>query len=82
MTRWIVLDIGCLECDLHSYVVGVFDAEATARGVAAACDTKYDYDSRRKFVAIELPEDGAINPEYEIDVPPTTAVVRLRRNNP
>lgn len=40
MKRYLVFNIGCLECNVTSNVVGVYDTKEEAEKVASICDSK------------------------------------------
>ena len=40
MNKWLVFNVGCIECGVSSNVVGVYDTEGEARGIAAICRAK------------------------------------------
>ena len=64
--KYIVINIGCIECGVSSNVVGVFADKAKADAVASACDDKYNWRQGRQnaFEVFELPEPEIINPDY------------------
>lgn len=66
MKQWIVVNIGCLECGVSSAIVGAFDDELRARGVAAQCDDKYRrrQGGQNVFLVWEIPIANVIAPEY------------------
>ena len=64
--KYIVINIGCIECGVSSNVVGVFADKAKADAVASACGDKYDWrqGGQNTFEVFELPEPEIINPDY------------------
>lgn len=41
--RWLVFNIGCIECEVSSNVVGLYDTEAEALRVAKICNAALDW---------------------------------------
>jgi hypothetical protein len=64
--KYIVVNIGCIECGVSSDIVGIFADEKRARDVANACDDKYGWreGGQNAFEVFELPEPETINPDY------------------
>jgi len=64
--KYIVVNIGCIECGVSSDIVGVFANKERADAVASACDDKYDWreGGQNAFEVFELPEPEIINPDY------------------
>lgn len=65
---WLVMNIGCIECDVSSKIVGVFSDEARANAVAEACGEKYGWreGGQNAFEVHELPPPEAVDAEYDI----------------
>lgn len=63
--KYIVVDIGCLECCAPSDIVGVFTSEEHANAVAETLKSKARLFGHHVFEVFEMPEPGAINPDYE-----------------
>lgn len=66
MKKWIVVNIGCIECGVSSDIVGVFDNEEKAKEIASMCDKKYDWreGGQNNFEVFEMPKLNVINKEY------------------
>jgi hypothetical protein len=64
--KYIVVNIGCIECGVSSDIVGVFADKKRARDVAYACCGKYGWreGGENDFEVFELPEPETINPDY------------------
>jgi hypothetical protein len=64
--KYIVVNIGCIECGVSSDVVGIFADKKRANDVANACDDKYNWreGGQNVFEVFELPEPETINPDY------------------
>ena len=64
--KYIVVNIGCIECGVSSKIVGVFTNKQKAESVASACDDKYSWreGGQNAFEVFELPEFETIDPEY------------------
>jgi len=43
MKKYVVINIGCIECGVSSNIVGVFDNEEKANLVAKKCDDKFSW---------------------------------------
>ena len=41
MKKYIVVAIGCIECEVDSSIIGVFDSEEKANDIAKQCEIKY-----------------------------------------
>lgn len=66
MTKWIVVNIGCIECGVSSNIVGVFTDKTKADNLA---DSLYDSHGWRDggqnaFEVFPMPELDTMNPEY------------------
>ena len=66
MKKYIVVNIGCIECGVSSNIVGVFDDKDRADTVVAICNEIYDWreGGQNSFEVFEMPELNVINPEY------------------
>lgn len=64
--KYIVVNIGCIECGVSSGIVGIFADEKRARDVAEACCNKYSWreGGENDFEVFDLPEPETINPDY------------------
>lgn len=64
--KYIVVNIGCLECGVSSNIVGVFADKKRADDIATACSENYNWreGGQNVFEVFELPEPEIINPEY------------------
>lgn len=66
VTRWAVVNVGCIECGVSSKLVGVFATRAEAEAVEAACDRLFGWreGGQNAFYTFELPPVGVVDPEY------------------
>ena len=64
--KYIVVNIGCIECGVSSNVVGVFADKKRADDVADACSEIYSWreGGQNDFEVFEMPEPEIINSEY------------------
>jgi hypothetical protein len=64
--KYIVVNIGCIECGVTSDIVGVFADKKRANDVADACCDKYGWreGGQNTFEVFDLPEPETINPDY------------------
>lgn len=71
MKKWIVVNIGCIECGVSSNIVGVFDNEEVAKEIAARFNNIFSWreGGQNDFEVFEMPELNTIHPEYNIDEP-------------
>jgi len=67
MKKYIVVNIGCIECGVSTNIVGVFDNKEKAESIVAQCDEKYDWreGGQNAFEIFEMPEINVVNSEYE-----------------
>ena len=68
MKKYIVFNIGCLECGVSSNIVGVFKNKDKALKIKKICDEKYSWrkNGDNDFIVFELPESEVINSEYDL----------------
>jgi len=68
MSKFIVVNIGCLECGVSSNIVGVFDSEETANNVAYEASKYYDWreGGQNDFCVFPMPEFNKINKRYSL----------------
>jgi len=64
--KWILVNIGCIECSVSSNIVGVFDNEIKAKEVMDMCDKEFSWreGGQNAFEIFEFPELNVINNEY------------------
>ena len=64
--KYVVVNIGCIECGVSSNIVGVFDNKDKAELIANKCDDKFSWreGGQNSFEVFELPEIDVINEEY------------------
>ena len=56
MTKWIVVDIGCIECSASSFILGIFDTKAEA--LLEYTEKDYFFDGEQHSVKIlQYPRD-------------------------
>ena len=65
--KYIVVNIGCIECGVSTNIVGVFDDKKKAESIVAQCDKKYNWreSGENAFEIFEMPELNIVNTEYE-----------------
>jgi len=66
MSRWLVMDIGCIECECASIVVAVVETESEADAIAEACEQDHHWrgGGQNHFESFELPDGRFIDPEF------------------
>lgn len=58
--RWLVMDIGCIECGVPTYVVGTYDTENEAKAVSEACGgVSYNGQHSVEVFDLHAPQDEA-----------------------
>lgn len=64
--RYILVNIGCIECGVPSNIVGIFDNEERAKELEKQCDEKYSWreGGQNSFEIFKEPEVNIINSEY------------------
>lgn len=67
MNRFIVVNIGCIECGVSSNIVGVFDNRGAAERIADDLDEKFSWreGGQNSFEVFEMPEINKIHDEYK-----------------
>ena len=65
--KYIVVNIGCIECGVSTNIVGVFDNKEKADSIVTQCNEKYDWreGGQNAFEIFEMPEINVVNSEYE-----------------
>lgn len=65
--KYVVVEIGCLECGSDSSIVGVFDDKETANKVAEKCEEMYRWRTGGDncFEVFELPATNKINEAFK-----------------
>ena len=65
--KYVVVNIGCIECGVSSNIVGVFENKEKAELIAEKCDNKFSFreGGQNSFEVFELPENDIINSEYD-----------------
>jgi len=62
---YLVIDIGCLECEEETFVVGVFEDKDQAESVFDKLGgNNKSYAPQGRFLMFELPTMNTIGPEY------------------
>lgn len=66
MPRYILVNIGCIECGVPSDIVGIFSSLEKAEELQRRCDKqhRWRYGGQNDFEIFEEPEQDVINPEY------------------
>lgn len=64
--KWIVVNIGCIECGVSSDIVGVFTEEKYALNLATILKEKADWRNggENHYIVFPMPEDNIIKEEY------------------
>lgn len=64
--KYLVFNIGCIECGVSSNIVGVFDDKEKANELANELQETHDWreGGQNNFQVFELPELNVINKEY------------------
>ena len=65
--KYIVVNIGCIECGVSSNIVGVFDDKKKAKSIVAQCYKKYNWreGGENAFAIFKMPELNIVNTEYK-----------------
>lgn len=68
MKKYILVNIGCIECGVSSNIVGVFDNKEKAEELGKLCYEKYGWreGGENSFEIFEMPKLNVINKEYYI----------------
>lgn len=66
MSKYILVNIGCIECGVSSNIVGVFTSLQKAEEIQSHCDKVHDWrqGGQNSFEIFEMPEADVVNPEY------------------
>jgi hypothetical protein len=64
--KYIVVNIGCIECGVSSNIVGVFDNKEKAELITNKCINDYSWreGGQNNFQMFEMPKINTINIEY------------------
>lgn len=64
--RYIVINIGCIECGVSSNVVGVFTDKSKADDIATRLNDTHAWreGGQNSFEVFDEPEENTINSEY------------------
>ncbi len=67
MKKWIVVNIGCIECGVSSNIVGVFTDKEEAERIADECAEKFDWreGGQNAFEVFEMPKVNTVCLEYQ-----------------
>lgn len=70
MKKYIVVNIGCIECGVSSNIVGVFDDDIKANEIAAKLNDTHSWreGGQNSYEVFPMPELNVINEEYLRDV--------------
>lgn len=65
--KYIVVNIGCIECGVSSNIVGIFDSKCKAESIVSQCTEEYSWreGGQNEFEIFEMPELNVINAEYD-----------------
>lgn len=66
MSKYIVVNIGCIECGVSSNIVGVFSDKARADQVAEDCNNRLSWreGGQNDYQVFDLPDPDVIAAEY------------------
>ena len=66
MKKYIVVNIGCIECKVSSNIVGVFDDEKKAKKIAKDLEKRFEWrqGGDNQFEVFPMPEINIIHKEY------------------
>lgn len=66
MKKWILVNIGCIECGVSSDIVGVFTDKARADALANELLSTHGWreGGQNDFIVFEMPKLDTINDEY------------------
>lgn len=66
MSKYILVNIGCIECGVSSAIVGVFTSMQKAEEVQSHCDNVHSWrqGGQNSFEIFEIPEIDVVDPEY------------------
>lgn len=66
MSKYIVVNIGCIECGVSSNIVGVFDDDIKANEIAAKLNDTHEWreGGQNSYEVFPMPELNVINEEY------------------
>lgn len=64
--KWVVVNIGCIECGVSSNIVGVFKSQKQAEGLASELQKSHNWreGGQNSFKVFLLPPVGVITEEY------------------
>lgn len=64
---WLVMNIGCIECNVSSAIVGVFADKEKAEAISAECAKKFSWreGGQNAFEVFEIPEPEKVADEYK-----------------
>lgn len=64
--RYVVFNIGCIECGVSSKIVGLFADKVAAESVAKQCDRLHGWrdGGQNNFEVFELPASESVDAEY------------------
>ena len=70
--KYLLFDVGCIECGEESGVVGVFTAKEVAEKHAEALNKGHGFTGgQHSYEIFELPDDNVMNKEYKEMLAPT-----------
>lgn len=66
MKRYILVNIGCIECGVSSNIVGIFDDDIKANEIAAKLNDTHTWreGGQNSYEVFQMPEINVINEEY------------------
>ena len=66
MAKWILVNIGCIECGVSTNIVGVFDDEEKAKELEGRLSDSHGWreGGQNSFEIFPMPEVNQVNDEY------------------
>lgn len=72
MKKYLLFDVGCIECGEGSDIVGVFTAKEVAEDYAKKLNKDHSFTGgQHSYEIFELPDDNVMNKDYKQMLAPT-----------
>ena len=64
---WILVNVGCIHCEVSSNIVGVFSSEERAKALADELSDSHGWrqNGQNSFEVFPMPETDVVHPDYE-----------------